>query len=536
LGYNLVEGAQLVSLTPSDTSVISIDENGRLTAISEGTSTITAKAKITTSQGDLVRDTTWTVNVGPQTVSLSESTVELNVGKYDYLDIETEPSGLPVVWTSSNENIATVNPQTGKVTALRAGKVTITATLSNGMNSSCEIISKQTLQYPETLITHQGTKDKLLAIKTLIDETELLFLDSKITQNEYSTLREQLQNTYDVAKADYIIVGDNPTSDYAYAVLGGNANQGSGSPFASNLTRGSTGISVIVFQRAMELLGYYEHYNGDLYGTFDDNTYDSAVGASLLDSYVEADGRMYFDKESYSRLFNANNAAMRTYAGVQEMLRLSSIHDEVARWVAAKVGGTYERIQNSIKNGNYNHTYYGYADVLKKGNGITYLWEVKPNKEVYKKKDGKAHQQIDRYIYASKHFQQTNTNIEGELVAGYDVGSFSIFSVKSNKYINVESFNGHNGDTRKALVLYEESAIPQYRLEEEPVSVDVPVPITISNEWAYEILEYTAAGVVVICSIVVVGAAIYFGAPYLVATINGVAQLLTLNQFVAMFS
>lgn len=44
-----------------------------------------------------------------------------------------------VQFTSSDETIAKVTPVQGKVTAVKAGTATITATTSNGKTATCEV-------------------------------------------------------------------------------------------------------------------------------------------------------------------------------------------------------------------------------------------------------------------------------------------------------------------------------------------------------------------------------------------------------------
>lgn len=79
-----------------------------------------------------------------------------------------------------------------------------------------------------------------------------------------------------IARADYIVVGNNPTSEYAYTVLGGNRNAKVPSSFSRKLRLNSSGFDVIVVQRALEVLGYYDHLEGNKYGTFDENTLEAA--------------------------------------------------------------------------------------------------------------------------------------------------------------------------------------------------------------------------------------------------------------------
>jgi len=146
LGYNLVEGAQLVSLTPSDTSVISIDENGRLTAISEGTSTITAVGKITTPEGDLERPTTWTVNVEKQMVNIIPSSYEIRANSVDTLNFETNVLPSTLTWyvkEFDGNSILTVN--NGRIRGISPGEVTVVVETESGYKDYCTIKVKRAL-------------------------------------------------------------------------------------------------------------------------------------------------------------------------------------------------------------------------------------------------------------------------------------------------------------------------------------------------------------------------------------------------------
>lgn len=61
-----------------------------------------------------------------ESISLDKSSMNLNVDNSQQLTATTTPAGAEVVWTSSDETIATVD-STGKVTAIKVGQATITA-------------------------------------------------------------------------------------------------------------------------------------------------------------------------------------------------------------------------------------------------------------------------------------------------------------------------------------------------------------------------------------------------------------------------
>lgn len=64
------------------------------------------------------------------------------VGAAETLSATVQPSNATdkaVQFTSSNETIATVTPVQGKITGVKAGTATITATTSNGKTAVCEV-------------------------------------------------------------------------------------------------------------------------------------------------------------------------------------------------------------------------------------------------------------------------------------------------------------------------------------------------------------------------------------------------------------
>lgn len=64
------------------------------------------------------------------------------MGATETLSATVAPSNVTdksVQFTSSNETIATVTPVQGKITGVKAGTATITATTANGKTAVCEV-------------------------------------------------------------------------------------------------------------------------------------------------------------------------------------------------------------------------------------------------------------------------------------------------------------------------------------------------------------------------------------------------------------
>ena len=125
-----------------DTGVATVNENGKVTAVAEGTATIT----VTTTDGNFQDTCTVTVTAPPTvsvtSVTLDKTSLTLDVGGSDTLTATVEPDNATtktVTWSTSDKNVATV--QDGVVTAVGAGKATITAAASDGSGktATCEV-------------------------------------------------------------------------------------------------------------------------------------------------------------------------------------------------------------------------------------------------------------------------------------------------------------------------------------------------------------------------------------------------------------
>ncbi|HEY5588449.1 MAG TPA: Ig-like domain-containing protein [Candidatus Paceibacterota bacterium] len=160
-----------VKWTSSDDTIATVDNLGKVIAVSTGNVTITA----TTVDGSKTANCIITVN-NPVTkvtsVSLDKTTDILLVGSTDNLLATVNPSNAvnkDVTWKSSDSSIATVD-NVGKVTAIRAGTATITVTTVDGSKvGNCTVTVSN-------LIT-MVTKDVTLTNETIVGD---LYVDKNV--------------------------------------------------------------------------------------------------------------------------------------------------------------------------------------------------------------------------------------------------------------------------------------------------------------------------------------------------------------------
>ena len=136
-----------VKWSSNKTSVATVNpDTGLVIAQGAGKATITATAQDGSNQKGYC---TITVNspIRVTGVEVCPTSLSMNVGDIEYLCASITPynaTNQTVTWCSSNENVATVGLYTGKITAKKAGIVTITATTADGgYQASCNIIIKE---------------------------------------------------------------------------------------------------------------------------------------------------------------------------------------------------------------------------------------------------------------------------------------------------------------------------------------------------------------------------------------------------------
>jgi large repetitive protein len=122
-----------VSWSSSDETVVSVTEDGLVTAVAPGTATVT----VTTADGGLTASCIVTVEaaaVAVTRVTLDETEVTLTAGNTQQLTATVTPADATdssVTWSSDDETVASVSAD-GLVTAVASGTATVTVTTADG--------------------------------------------------------------------------------------------------------------------------------------------------------------------------------------------------------------------------------------------------------------------------------------------------------------------------------------------------------------------------------------------------------------------
>jgi len=115
--------------TSSNEKVAKVSKNGVVTAVSNGEATITCV--ITESNGEVKKLTSKvSVGVDDNFPVLNEEELLLDIDETFNLKAENTAKGSTIKWKSSDKTIAKVSSGSGKVTALKKGKVIITCTIT----------------------------------------------------------------------------------------------------------------------------------------------------------------------------------------------------------------------------------------------------------------------------------------------------------------------------------------------------------------------------------------------------------------------
>ena len=126
----------------SDSSIASVSKSGKVTAKKTGKATLTVTMK--SGAKATCKVTVQNEKVTTKKLTLSKKKATLTVKQSVKLGVKRNPISAKekITWSSSNKKVATVS-KSGKVTAKKAGKATITAKTSNGKKATCKITVKK---------------------------------------------------------------------------------------------------------------------------------------------------------------------------------------------------------------------------------------------------------------------------------------------------------------------------------------------------------------------------------------------------------
>lgn len=135
-----MDAYDVMAWTSSNTEIATVDEEGNVSALKPGTTTITAT---TTDGTNISASATLTVKqvVPVESLNLTSLGYDLNIGDKGTIKCELVPADATadlLTWSSSDESIVTVDSK-GEVTGVGYGTAVITATSSNGKSASVNI-------------------------------------------------------------------------------------------------------------------------------------------------------------------------------------------------------------------------------------------------------------------------------------------------------------------------------------------------------------------------------------------------------------
>ena len=202
---------QNISWKSSEPSVASV-ENGVVTALSEGTTVITARSSSGVSASckvTVVNDETPIVTPEVEKITLSDTSLTLTAeGSSKTLTCTLSPAGSDstLTWKSDNSKIAKVSSQ-GVVTPVAAGTTTVRVSADNGVTASCKVTVKESPRklfvagMPQINKCQTSGKNVVLTWKAYSNADSYLILRRKSGEYKFTQIATTTKLTYTDTKA-----------------------------------------------------------------------------------------------------------------------------------------------------------------------------------------------------------------------------------------------------------------------------------------------------------------------------------------------
>lgn len=145
-----VDGQEYIVWTSSNTGVVTVEQTGKITGVSDGKATVTATLK---------NGKKYNCQVYVEYLQISATSLTLMKGNSKTLSVENRAQ--PVTWSSANKKVATVSSK-GKVTATGKGTTTITAKVgSHSLTCKVKVEDPKLSKKTATIVVGQNFTLKL---------------------------------------------------------------------------------------------------------------------------------------------------------------------------------------------------------------------------------------------------------------------------------------------------------------------------------------------------------------------------------------
>ena len=169
-----------IKWSSSDEKVATVNSNGKVTAVSEGTAVIVAK-----THNDFTDTIMLYVYPGTKSIKLDKEVIGVAVGKSVALTTIVDPNNVHVTWTSSNTSVVSVSTNGGYeqeayLKGNKVGTATITGETDDGKKVTCKVIVNEDGWYKDgSSWNYYGSDGTMYVNKELYYNGSYYYFDDK---------------------------------------------------------------------------------------------------------------------------------------------------------------------------------------------------------------------------------------------------------------------------------------------------------------------------------------------------------------------